>query len=362
MPQQLDAVVAGYLGVDLAPGFLPAAEGVPPGDLLRPGKLTEVGPLEISSGGVVANTGLAMAVLGSRVALMGLVGHDALGDLLIGLLDGRGASLHIRRTDSAPTAYGIVLAPPGVDRMFLECPGCNATFTAADIDYDTVAGARLFHFGYPPLMPAMLAENGAELEAMFRRVRETGVATSLDMSLPDPDGAAAGVDWPALLGRVLPHVDIFTPSVEELLHMLAPDRWAELVERAAGGDVVDLITDGLLAELASDAIALGARIVLLKAGHRGGYLRVGDITDGVGSLSLSADDACAEGLCLPALPVDPARFVNACGAGDAAVAGFLTGLLRGDGLRAAGSLAMQVGRDSLYGADTTSGLANLGGH
>ena len=119
MPQELDAVVAGYLGVDLAPGFLLAAEGVSPGDLLRPGKLTEVGPLEISSGGVVANTGLAMAALGSRVALMGLVGQDALGDLLIGLLDGRGASLCIRRTGAAPTAYGIVLAPPGVDRMFL---------------------------------------------------------------------------------------------------------------------------------------------------------------------------------------------------------------------------------------------------
>lgn len=359
MPQQLDAVIAGYLGVDLAPGFLPAAEGVPPGDLLRPGKLTEVGPLQISSGGVVANTGLAMAVLGNRVALMGLVGDDALGELLIGLLDGRGASLHIQRTQAASTAYGIVLAPAGVDRMFLECPGCNATFTAADVDYDVVSTARLFHFGYPPLMPAMLAESGAELEAMLRRVREMGVATSLDMSLPDPDGAAAGVDWPALLARVLPNVDIFTPSVEELLFMLAPDEWSRLVARAEGGDVADLIGDDLLAGLASEAIALGARIVLLKAGYRGGYLRTGSITDGVGSLSLSRDDACTEGLRLPALPVDHKRFVNACGAGDAAVAGFLTGLLRGDGLETAGSLAMQVGRDSLYGADTTSGLPGL---
>lgn len=362
MPQQLDAVVAGYLGVDLAPGFLAAAEGVPPGDLLRPGKLTEVGPLEISSGGVVANTGLAMAVLGCRVALMGLVGQDALGDLLIDLLDGRGAPLHIRRAHAAPTAYGIVLAPPGVDRMFLECPGCNATFTAGDIDYDTVATARLFHFGYPPLMPAMLADNGAELETMLRRVREMGVATALDMSLPDPDGAAAGVDWPGLLARVLPHVDVFTPSVEELLFMVAPDEWSRLAARSDGGDVVDLIGDELLAELASEVIALGARIVLLKAGHRGGYLRSGDITDLVGSLSLSGDDACTEGLALPALPVDAARFINACGAGDAAVAGFLTGLLRGDGIRAAASLAMQVGRDSLYGADTTSGLGRLEGH
>ena len=208
----------------------------------------------------------------------------------------------------------------------------------------------------------MLAENGAELETMFRRVRGMGVATSLDMSLPDPDGAAAGVDWPALLGRVLPHVDIFTPSVEELLYMLAAEEWSRLVAQADGGDPIELIPDELLAGLASDAIALGARIVLLKAGHRGGYLRTGDSADLVGPLSLSADAACIEGLPLPALPVDPARFINACGAGDAAVAGFLTGLLRAESLRAAGQRAMQVGRDSLYGVDTTSGLGRLEGH
>ncbi len=362
MPKPLDAVVAGYLGVDLAPAFLPAAEGVSAGDLLRPGKLTEVGPLEISSGGVVANTGLAMAVLGSRVALMGLVGQDALGELLVGLLDRTGASLHIQRTASAPTAYGIVLAPPGVDRMFLECPGCNAAFTAADVDYDTVAVARLFHFGYPPLMPAMVADGGPELEMMFRRVRSMGVVTSLDMSLPDPDGAAAGVDWRILLARVLPQVDVFTPSVEELLFMLDPEQWARLVARADGGDVVDLIAADLLADLASDAVALGARIVLLKAGHRGGYLRTGDTTDLAGSLLLSADDAGAEGVLLPPLPVDPERVINSCGAGDAAVAGFLTGLLRGRSPAEAGHLAMRAGRDSLYGADTTTGLARPDGH
>ena len=256
------------------------------------------------------------------------------------------------------TAYGIVIAPPGADRIFLECPGSNAIFDSADVDYDLVARSRLFHFGYPPLMPRMCADDGAELEVMFRRVRSLGVATSLDVSLPDPRGPTGSVDWRRLLTRVLPHVDIFAPSLEELLAMLAPDEAERLAAQAGGGDVVDLVPDSLCRALADEALALGATTVLLKAGSRGGYCRNGSLTDLLAStrLSFPADGATEDGLWLPGLSADPTRFRNACGAGDAAVAGFLTALLRGENIATAGHLAMRAGRDSLYGVDTTSGL------
>ena len=357
-PTELDAVVAGYVGVDLAPGFLPSDEALPLAQLLRPGKLIEVGPLDLTPGGVVPNTGLAMSLFGCRVALMGLIGEDRLGDLLLGLLDGHGAALHLRRTSASGTAYGVVIAPPGADRIFLECPGCNAIFGAADVDYDLVARSRLFHFGYPPLMATMLADDGAQLEAMFSRVRGLGVATSLDMTLPDPQGPAGELDWRRLLAGVLPHVDIFTPSLEELLAMLAPGEWARLVAQAGEGDVADLIPDSLLGELADEALALGATIVFLKAGARGGYCRTGSLDDLLATtrLSFPAADSTDQELWLPPLPADPTRLRNACGAGDAAVAGFLTALLRGESIATAGRLAMRAGRDSLYGVDTTSGL------
>ncbi|MEI6503161.1 MAG: carbohydrate kinase family protein, partial [Armatimonadota bacterium] len=218
MPKQFDAVVAGYLGADLAPLFPREGGALPLAQLLRPGKLVEVGPLEISTGGVVANTGLAMGHFGCQTALMGLLGTDALGDLLLALLTDRGVSLHLKRIDAAGTAYGIVIAPPGTDRVFLECPGCNATFGADDLDYAVIAQSRLLHFGYPPLMPHLFADGGAELASLFTRVHGLGVATSLDLTLPDPQGPAGAVDWAALLARVLPHVDIFVPSIEELLY------------------------------------------------------------------------------------------------------------------------------------------------
>ncbi|MFA5206068.1 MAG: hypothetical protein WC708_16850, partial [Lentisphaeria bacterium] len=74
-----DAVVAGYLGVDLTPGFSAARAPVPFAELFRPGKLIETEGLHFSLGGVVANTGLAMKRFGQRVELMGCVGRDALG-------------------------------------------------------------------------------------------------------------------------------------------------------------------------------------------------------------------------------------------------------------------------------------------
>lgn len=355
MPTTLDVVVAGYLGLDLAPTFLGSAQ-TPLTDLLRPGKLIEVGPLEATPGGVVANTGLALSHFGHRVALMGLLGQDALGDLLQGMLQGRGAELHLRRTDRAGTAYGIVLAPPGTDRIFLESPGCNATFTAAELDYDLIAQSRLFHFGYPPLMEAMFRDDGAELEAMFRRVKSLGVATSLDMTLPDPDGAAGRVQWPVLLSRVLPHVDVFVPSVEELLYMLAREEWSRLVQEADGGEAVDVVPRGLYEDLADEALALGAKIVLIKGGHRGGYLATASgVSQTLPGLPSSPDwDRCR--LWVEAFRAEPSQVQNSCGAGDASVAGFLAALLNHEETATALRLAMLAGRDSLYGIDTTSGL------
>jgi sugar/nucleoside kinase (ribokinase family) len=351
---RLDAVVAGYTGVDLAPGFAPEAEPVPLTQLLRPGTLTEVGPLQITPGGVVPNTGLAMNAFGCRVALQGLIGEDGLGDLLLGLLEEHGAEVRLRRTKTAGTAYGIVIAPPGSDRVFLECPGANATFGAEDVDYDLVARSRLLHFGYPPLMPRLCADEGAELATLLSRARGLGVTTSLDMTLPDPEGATGNVDWRRLLTRVLPQVDVFAPSVEELLVMLAPGEAEHLVAQAAGGDIVDIVPESLCRELAEEALALGAAIVFLKVGSRGGYCHSRCATP----LSSAGDASADGGVWLPPLPVDPARFVNACGAGDAAAAGFLTGLLRGDSIALSGHLAMRAGRDSLYGVDTTSGLTS----
>jgi len=44
--------------------------------------------------------------------------------------------------------------------------------------YELLRNARLFHFGYPPLMRLMFENHGAQLAELYRRARETGVTTS----------------------------------------------------------------------------------------------------------------------------------------------------------------------------------------
>jgi len=346
----VDVVVAGYLGVDLTPGFNSRRAVVPFSEMFRPGKLIETEGLNVSLGGVVANTGLAMRRFGQRVELMGCVGNDALGDMAMARLVQDGVSRGIRRSSQGGTAYGVVIAPPGSDRLFLEDSGCNRSFSAEDIDYDLVGQCRLFHFGYPPLMPALWMNGGAELQKLLGRVRERGVATSLDMTLPDADSPAGKADWQAILAATLPLVDVFVPSIEELLYMLEPKLYSRLLSEAVDGDMIAVIPPETYTLLSRRILALGVKVLLIKAGHRGAYLRTGELK------TLSNQDGCPDGIWIPSFPVETGRFCNASGAGDCAVAGFLSALLNGVAVQEAGTYAMLAGRDNLYGHDALSGL------
>ncbi|MCX6930848.1 MAG: carbohydrate kinase family protein, partial [Verrucomicrobia bacterium] len=330
-----DAVVGGYLGVDIAPGFAAGRPAIPAVEFFRPGKLVETKGLSFSLGGVVANTGLAMKRFGQRVELMGCVGCDALAEIVMAELKRHGATRGIRVKRRAGTAYGVVVAPPGMDRIFFEDPGCNAIFTAKDIDFLTVAQCRLFHFGYPPLM---WAAEGAELRKLFKQVRRLGVATSLDMTLPDADSPAGQADWRKILAHSLPCVDIFMPSIEEILFMLEPEQYAGLLAGAAGRDMVDAIPQELYEQLATQVLAMGVKVVMIKAGHRGAYIRTGDIVklNSTTALKLPADNWSQRKLWVESFPADPRRIKNACGAGDCAIAGFLTALLKGLEIEKAG--------------------------
>lgn len=345
-----DAVVAGYLGIDIAPGFGERTNGSF-SELFRPGRLIETTGLHFSLGGVVANTGLAMRQFGCNVALMGCIGNDTLGDMATAQFAKAGVTEGIRRIDSAGTAYGIVIAPPGMDRLFLEDPGCNRIFTAENIDYEIVGQSRLFHFGYPPLMDALWKDGGLKLKELLDGVHRHGTVVSLDMSLPDAASPAGKADWKFILAEILPFVDIFVPSIEELVFMLEP----QLLSSDA--DIIDEIPEDAYRRIAEKVLDMGVKVLLIKAGHKGAFLITRNLSKFKSlSLRLSNRNGCPDGLWLSPMPVDSARFCNASGAGDCAVAGFLSALLKGEDIVTAGKYAMMAGRDNLYGNDALSGL------
>ena len=351
IPSTYDVVAAGHVCVDIIPTF----EGPerPLSDIFIPGKLTQTGPCIAATGGSVSNTGLALYQLGVPVRLMGKVGGDLFGQALIDMLNGRDPSLTagMIRAPAEPSSYTIVINPPGVDRVFLHSPGPNNTYGADDVRLDVVAGARIFHFGYPPIMRRMYLDGGRELAVMLKRVRATGVTVSLDMSYPDPLSEAGRVDWLPVIAGALPSVDLFSPSIDEIVYMLDRPRSNAL---RAGVAPVD---GALLSQTAQRLLDFGAPIVLLKLGDQGLYLR---------TTSDSARLAAAG----RAHPLDVQAWagrelLSTCfqvhvggttGSGDSTIAGFLTSLLHGLAPEDALTGAVAVGAHSVEAPDASSGI------
>jgi len=352
--RSIDLVSAGHMCLDITPAFLLSSASRSMEQLLRPGTLVVVDPPSISSGGGAANVGLSALRLGFSVALMGKCGDDLLGHALLDVLKrfGPAAAAGMRVISGEHTSYTIVLAPPGADRMFLHCPGANDTFVADDVDLDLVGKARLFYFGYPPVMKAMRADKGAPLADLLGRVKGRGVTTVLDMAMPDPASESGQTDWRDICCSVLPHVDLFVPSVAELLFMLDRGEYDRMV---AAGDILDQLSADLLRDLSSACLEMGAAVVMIKCGHRGLYVRTagGERLETMGSAVAPEHWARREHFAC-AYRVD--RVASGAGAGDSAVAGFLGGLLRGVDLTAAANYACAAGAQTVQVLDTVSGV------
>ena len=99
--------------------------------------------------------------------------------------------------------------------------------------YDLLDGVGLFHFGYPPLMKLMYADGGTEFVDLPPRPA-TGVTTSLDMAFPGSSSVDA--PWQRILTLTLPYVDIFLPSIEEILVTLHREAHEWMSADAPEGD------------------------------------------------------------------------------------------------------------------------------
>ncbi len=351
-----DVIAAGHICLDIIPAF-PDTKVKDISVLLRPGKLVNVGSAAISTGGPVSNTGLAMKKLGLKVAFMAKVGDDDFGRLIRERLRREGGDAGISVAPGEASSYTVAIAPPGIDRIFLHNPGTNDTFGAEDVDYAVVAQAKLFHLGYPPLMRRLFANQGEELVAIFRRAHEAGTITSLDMSLPDPASESGRAPWRQILERLLPYVDLFLPSVGEALYMMAPEEFLAEKGRAAGGDVVENLTASTYSHLASQFLAMGAKVVMLKAAVHGTYLRtahVGALGDQALGLPRQPEEWSQRELWCPSFHVP--RIASATGSGDSAIAGFLAAFVRGYDPVTTLKYANCLGYQNLHALDALSGI------
>jgi sugar/nucleoside kinase (ribokinase family) len=284
-----------------------------PIDALPPrGRLALVERMELHSGGCAANTGIGLAKLGIDTALIGKVGEDGFGDFLVNRFEKFGIDAGgVARDPENATAATMVLVHGDGERSFLHYLGANATFSLEDVDWPRINSSKIVHIAGALVMPKM---DGMPTAELLRKAREAGAQTAFD-TVWDATGA-----WMQKVAPCLPYVDYLLPSFEEA-RMLAGGR-------DDPADVAKFLLDA------------GAQVIGLKLGEGGCYVHAADGTKFT-------------------LPIFPVQAVDALGAGDAFVAGFLAGIVRGWDLERSARFANAVGASCVTALGATTGVKSF---
>lgn len=354
-------LVAGSIVLDIVPEvYIPKGEPVP-NIFLSEGKQTECSRIHIYLGGEVGNTGLGLKKLGCDVRLVSKIGDDSVGEIVREMLTRFEAEFTLIEMMGIQSSCSVAVALPDKDKMTLHSRGASQLFKAADITDEMLDGVQLFHFGYPPSMEYLVENEGEELENLLKNVKSKGITTSLDMSLPDLKTFLGKIDWRPILKRILPYVDLFLPSLEESIFFLHRESYIEMVQKAGSGNLLDYIQVKETAEmLADELLTFGCPVILLKCGHEGMYLR----TAGKSSWRSLGKAAPTNlegwyGKQIWQRPVKVQRILSRTGAGDIAIAGFLSSFLHGDNAKTALGIAAWAASMCIQSYDTISGLCPL---
>ncbi|MHB0876396.1 MAG: carbohydrate kinase family protein [Anaerolineae bacterium] len=298
-PRAYDVLSLGVYCVDI---LVKPVRCLPP-----PGGLEEIDEYDLQTGGCANNAAIAMARLGLRVATLGRVGEDRMGDIVLGDLRANGIDTrHMMRDRDSHTSMSVVLIKDNGERSFLHHRGANLKLSAADVPEGALGTARALQIGGAFLIPLL---DGEPMAQLLRRARQEGVLTFVDTAV-DTQGNRMDV-----VRAALPYMDYFLPSEAEATGMTGSSDPEQMAER-------------LLAE--------GVGAVCIKLGERG---------------CLVADREGAR--YVPAYQVQP---MDTCGAGDTFTGGFVAGILKGLGMAGAARLANAVGAMCVTGLGATAAL------
>jgi len=272
----------------------------PVSDWPKRGNVVSIEEIEVQPGGAVANTGQILERMGVPVSVHATVGGDNLGQITRSLVESWATRSGIQTLVGHRTTATIVAVGEDGDRSFINAPGACDQFrlSEAQVDEDVRLGARALHVGYALILPAF---DGPAMKQAFRRAKELGILTSLDVTYSDSPL------WPTLLD-LMPEVDVFCPSLSE----------------------AEAITGKFGAAAAAEALERAGvkQFIAVTNGGNGAVIRIpGEFEE--------------------SLPALPAKAIDTTGAGDAFIAAVLAAWYRGLDWRtaaragiAAGSLAV----------------------
>ncbi len=219
-----DVVALGELLIDFAPKSV-NEEGYP--------------TLAANPGGAPGNFLAALNRFGCKTALIGKVGDDMFGRLLVGTLNKAGidtGSIVIDPDVFTTLAFVSLDESGNRDFSFARKPGADTCLTPDEVDEKLIADARVFHFGTLSLTnePAASATRQA-----IEYAKKHGVLISLDPNLRKPlwkteEDAKAVIEWS------LKQADIVKISDEEVSFLwgISPEEGAEKLLNEYGVSLV----------------------------------------------------------------------------------------------------------------------------
>ncbi|MBO7711413.1 MAG: carbohydrate kinase family protein [Lachnospiraceae bacterium] len=237
---------------------------------------SRVEEISVKNGGDATNNAIDLSKLGNHVRFIALAGCDALSDLAVRTMEQYGVDMsEVAYSPDLNLARSLILVNGAGDRHFLQYTGTSDRFCLGDINMDVLDWADLVQIGGTYHLPSFDGVGAAEL---LKKAKERGVITSMDVT-SCRDGR-----W-EVIETCFPFLDYFLPSVEQ-------------AREIAGQADPEKIADYFLKR--------GVKNVVVKLGEKGSYF-----SDGTTSFYCD----CYR------VPV-----AETTGAGDAFVAGFLTGV------------------------------------
>jgi len=240
-------------------------------------------------GGKGANQACAAAKLGGDVTMLGAVGTDSAGKLMLQGLKDSGVNVeHIMRAPRQPTGQAWIILNSEGNNSIIVLSGANTCVDVAYIDSMRSVIARADIIIMQLEVPL---ETVCHVACLAKSLGKTVIL----------DPAPAISDLP---GELLVNIDYAKPNESEL----------ELLTGCSGGDYK---------KGAKQLLARGCKNVIVSLGAQGVYCHEGD----------------KQPFYRPALP---AKVVDTTAAGDAFLAAFALGLARGEGARASIDFAQKV--------------------
>jgi sugar/nucleoside kinase (ribokinase family) len=302
MEKQFNITTMGLINVNLA--VKPVSKQIFDNDI------TLISPVEMTPGGDAMNQAVTAAALSNKTVLLGTVGYDMFGQFAIETAHKQGVIVDYIKKAVSPTAMGIMLIQEDGQRNICASRGAIETLVLEDIDMHVIENSAIVCIG--SLFGLKNLDGKKGVFEILKRAKECGAITAADIL---HDNYHIGFES---IRECFCYLDYFFPSYGEAF--------------AISGEK-DVRSQAAFFRNA------GCVSVVIKLGAEGCFISSPDFEK-----------------MIPPCPGEPK---DTSGAGDNFVAGFLTGLVQGIGIKNSARLGNAVAAISIQYFGSSGAIKSL---